>query len=271
MEIQVVTFSEPKDGYAPGDWQDGAGGGVVRDEPARARFIVVDGASAAYDPVHWVDMLVSSFMPSGGRAAGPGPGLDRASMRAWFSQMQDQWAAEPRVFGHPIEEQRFRKVGSMATMLAFELSGLDGPEPFWRGVALGDTVLFHVRASRLIAILPKLGSGDFGKWPVGVFTQRSQLDWMTAELRGDGGLLEPGDFLFGATDAMAHWILRAIGRDEKKVWHTLANLPHPAEFGRLVADQRREQDPDKRLEDDDVTLLRVRMLTGQPSLLLACR
>ncbi len=38
-----------------------------------------------------------------------------------------------------------------------------------------------------------------------------------------------------------------------------------------VADQRREPDPDKRLEDDDVTLLRVRMLPGQPSLLLACR
>jgi hypothetical protein len=241
MEIQVVTFSEPKDGYAPGDWQDGAGGGVLRDEPARARFIVLDGASNAYDPVHWVDMLVSSFAGNAGRAAGPG--LDRASMRAWFSRMQDQWSAEPRVFGHPLEEQRFNQVGSMATMLAFELSGLDGPEPFWHGVALGDTVLFHVRASRLIAVLPRLGPGDFGKWPAGVFTKRSQLDW----------------------------ILRAIGRDETKVWHTLANLPHPAAFARLVADQRREPDPDKRLEDDDVTLLRVRMLTGQPSLLLACR
>jgi len=268
MDIQVVTFSEPKDGYAPGDWQDGACGGVVFNEPGRARFIVLDGASTAYDPVHWVDMLVSSFAPRGGRA---GPWLDRASLRAWFSQMQDEWAAEPRVFGHPVEEKKFKEVGSMATMLAFELSGLDGPEPFWQGVALGDTVLFHVRASRLIASLPNMGPGDFGKWPAGVFTQRSQLDWMTSELRLDRGLLEPGDFLFGATDAMAHWILRAIGRDEKKVWHTLANLPHPAEFGRLVADQRREPDPDKRLEDDDVTLLRVRVLTGPPSLLLACR
>ena len=265
----MVTFSEPKEGYAPGDWQDGAGGGVVRGEPGRARFIVVDGASTAYDPVHWVDMLVSSFAPSGGRATGPS--LDRASMRAWFIQMQDQWAAEPRVFGHPLEEKKFKEVGSMATLLAFELSGLDGPEPFWQGVALGDTVLFHVRASRLIGILPKIGPGDFGKWPVGVFTQRSQIDWMTSELRGDHGLLEPGDFLFGATDAMAHWILRATGRDEKKVWHTLANLPHAAEFARLVADQRAEPDVDKRLEDDDVTLLRVRMLPGRSSLLLAYR
>jgi hypothetical protein len=37
------------------------------------------------------------------------------------------------------------------------------------------------------------------------------------------------------------------------------------------AAQRREPDPDKRLEGDDVTLLRVHLLPGQPSLLLACR
>ena len=56
-----------------------------------------------------------------------------------------------------------------------------------------------------------------------------------------------------------------------KVWHTLASLPHPAGFGRLAADRRREPDPGKRLADDDVTLLRVRMRPGRPSLLLAFR
>lgn len=269
MEIQVVAFSEPKDGYAPRDWQDGACGGVVGDAPGRARFIVVDGASTAYDPVHWVDMLVSSFAPGAGRVTGPR--LDPDSMRAWFIRMQEQWATEPRDFGSKIEKDKFEQVGSLATLLVFELSGLDGPQAVWQGIALGDAVLFHVRASRLIAILPKIGPADFGTLPDGVFTRRSMLDRMTAGLRGGHGRLEPGDFLFGATDAMAHWILRAIGHDEKKVWHTLANLAHPAEFGKLVADQRREQDRDKRLKDDDVTLLRVRMMTGQTSLLLACR
>ena len=268
MEIQVVAFSEPKDGYAPGDWQDGAYGGVVGDAPGRARFIVLDGASTAYDPVHWVDMLVSSFAPGGGRRGAPG--LDPASMRAWFIQMQDQWATEPRVIRDPIEQRKFQ-VGSLATLLAFELLGLDGPEPFWQAVALGDTVLFHVRELRLIAMLPKMGPGDFGKRPIGVFTDPSRLDRMTAELRHDRGQLRPGDVLFGATDAMAKWILLAIGRDETKVWHTLANLADPADFRQLVADQRREQDPDKQLEDDDVTLLRVRMLAGQPSLLVVSR
>jgi hypothetical protein len=269
MDIQVVAFSEPKDGYVPGDWQDGAYGGVIGDAPGWARFIVLDGASTAYDPVHWVDMLVSSFAPGRGRRGAPR--LDPASIKTWFTQMQDQWATEPRVIRDPVEQRKFEKAGSMATLLAFELLGLDGPEPFWQAVTLGDTVLFHVRDLRKIAMLPEMGPGDFGKRPVGVFTQPSRLDQMTAELRYDRGQLQAGDFLFGATDAMAKWILVAIGRDEKKVWHTLANLADPADFRELVADQRREQDPDKQLEDDDVTLLRVRMLAGQPSLLLVCR
>ena len=47
--------------------------------------------------------------------------------------------------------------------------------------------------------------------------------------------------------------------------------PYPAGFGRLAAGQRREPDPGKRLDDDDVTLPRAHTLPGQPSLLLACR
>ena len=75
--------------------------------------------------------------------------------RAWrklFARMQDRWAAEAPAFGSIIEERKFAEVGSFATMLGFEIRGLDGPEPSWRAVALGDTVLFHVRAARLIAV-----------------------------------------------------------------------------------------------------------------------
>jgi len=262
MQIQMVTFSEAKAGNAPDEWQDGASGGVLG---GTARFIVVDGATQAYDPLRWVDQLVTSFAPASG------PRLEPAAMRAWFSQMQDQWAAGVRAFDSIIEERKFTEVGSFATLLAFEITGLDGPEPFWRAVALGDTVLFHVRADRLIATFPPLGPGDFGTLPDGVHTQRSSLDRMTERLATGGGVLAAGDLLFAATDAMAHWILRAIARDEKKVWATLATLAHPDVFARLVEDQRKEQDGAFRMKNDDVTLMRLRMLADQPSFLLACR
>ena len=268
MQIQMVTFSAAKDGNAPGEWQDGACGGVAADG-SWARFVVLDGATTAYDPVRWVDQLVRSFAPQANGS--PGPRLEPAAMRAWFAEMQDQWATEVRDFDSIIEERKFAEVGSFATLLGFDIYGLDGPEPYWRAVALGDTVLFHVRAGRLIAAFPPMGPDDFGTLPDGVHTSPASLDRMTERLLTGAGVLEAGDFLFAATDAMAQWILRAIERDQAKVWAALATLAHPDVFARLVGDQRREQDSATRMKNDDVTLLRLRMLAGQPSFLLACR
>jgi hypothetical protein len=272
MQLQMVTFSEVKDGNAPDEWQDGASGGVARG--GTARFIVLDGATGAFDAVRWVDQLVTSFVPQPGTQPGAdhaGPRLEPAAMRAWFARMQDQWAADVPAFDSIIEERKFNQVGSFATFLGFEITGLDCPEPFWRAVALGDTVLFHVRAGRLITTFPPMRAGEFGSHPAGLHTQRSSLDDMTEHLLAGSGVLAAGDFLFAATDAMADWILRAAGRDEAKLWDTLGGLAHPDVFARLVSDQRKEQDGAKRMKNDDVTLMRLRMLAGQPSFVLACR
>jgi hypothetical protein len=222
--------------------------------------------------VRWVDQLVRSFAPPTGGAAGSRlPRLEPGAIRAWFAEMQDRWAADVRDFDSIIEERKFTEVGSFATLLGFDIYGLDGPEPHWRAVALGDTVLFHVRAGRLITAFPPMGPEDFGTLPDGVHTSPASLDRMTERLLTGGGVLEAGDFLFAATDAMAQWILRAVERDEAKVWNTLTTLAHPDVFARLVGDQRREQDSAKRMKNDDVTLMRLRMLAGQPAYLLACR
>jgi hypothetical protein len=272
MQIQMVTFSEAKEGNAPAEWQDGASGGVVGDgtaAPRRARFVVLDGATGAYDAVRWVDQLVRSFAPQARGAEGPR--LERAAMRAWFAEMQDRWAADVRDFDSIIEERKFAEVGSFATLLGIEIDSLDGPEPYWRAVALGDTVLFHVRAGRMIATFPPMGPDDFGTLPDGVHTARASLDRMTERLLTGGGVLAAGDVLFAATDAMAQWILRTVARDEVKVWGTLTTLAHPDVFARLVQDQRREQNSATRMKNDDVTLMRLRMLADQPAFLLACR
>ncbi len=204
MQIQMVTFSAAKDGNAPGEWQDGACGGVAADG-SWARFLVLDGATTAYDPVRWVDQLVRSFAPPAGGSGGPGgsrlPRLEPAAMRAWFAEMQDQWAAEVRDFDSIIEERKFAEVGSFATLLGFDIYGLDGPEPYWRGVALGDTVLFHVRKGHLIAAFPPMGPDDFGTLPDGVHTLPASLERMTERLLTGGGALEPGDFLLRSSAA----------------------------------------------------------------------
>jgi hypothetical protein len=267
LQIQMVIFSEPKAGYAPAEWQDGAAGGVVG-ETGTARFIVADGATTAYDSRRWVDQLVTSFVSRDG-----GPALERATIRAWFARMQDEWAAGVPSFDSLIEERKFHEVGSFATMLGFEICGLDRPEPFWRAVALGDTVLFHVRASHLVAVFPPLRPDEFGSTPDGVHTLGPSLDRMTERLQLGIGMLMADDLLFAATDAMAQWILRASRPEnqEKIVWDLLGALTHPAVFSRLVHEQRAVADRAKRMTNDDVTLMRLRLLARQPSFVVACR
>src|SRR5690348_17658440 len=143
MQIQMVTFSAAKDGNAPGEWQDGACGGVIPDgtgAPSRARVVVLDGATTAYDPARWVDQLVLSFAPQ--QNGSQGPRLEPAAMRAWFAEMQDRWAKDIRDFGHIVEERKFAEDGSFAILLGCETYAVDGPEHYTLAGALRDTVLY---------------------------------------------------------------------------------------------------------------------------------
>src|SRR5260370_3662283 len=110
------------------------------------------------------------------------------------------------------------------------MCALGGPDPFWGAVSRGDAVLFRGGAGRLLAAFPPMGPDDFGTLPDGVHTSRASLDKMTERLRTGGGVLEAGDFLFAATDAMAQWILPAVGRDQAKARATPATPARPGPF-----------------------------------------
>jgi hypothetical protein len=271
--IQTVVFSEPKAGSAPEEWEDGALAGVSfsparpGQAPSQVRYVVADGATGGYASRQWVNQLVTCFAPDNPAL---GPKLERASMHSWLEWMQDLWAENPPVTLDVIDKLRFEQVGSFATFLGFELSGLDGPDPWWQAVALGDSVLFHVRAGRLLAVFPPLGPDDFNSDPDGVHSKPSRLNWMSDHLLLGHGVLVPGDLLFAATDAMAHWITRAVIRDAAKTWTTLSEMVHPAIFTRFVQDHRRADSDAEAMKNDDVTLMRLRILAGQPSYLLVC-
>ncbi|MGQ0842367.1 hypothetical protein [Actinokineospora sp.] len=61
---------------------------------------------------------------------------------------------------------------------------------------------------------------------------------MTDRLAFGSGPLLPGDLLFVATDAFAHWMLGQAAPDQAALWAVLADLHHDATFAALVADQR---------------------------------
>jgi hypothetical protein len=260
--VQAVVFHEPKLGGTEREWEDGAGhdpGDPAAGRPARC--VVADGATEAYDSIRWVGQLVDSFL---GLGPGAAPGLTAGALDDWFDRMQRQWvAAAPARFGSVFEERKFHQDGSFATLLGCEIGGLDGPRPRWTAVALGDTVLFHVRDDRALARFPALGPADFGINPDGVFTQPAARDRMRSRLLRGSGDLAVGDLLYLATDAFAEWAIRAGGPD---LWPALRRLRHPALFRRLVERGRRGG-----MKNDDVTLMRVEIVAADPDLLAVCR
>lgn len=264
-QAQMVVFWDPKLGSTEAEWEDCAGhdsGGVGS---GTARCIVVDGATEAYDSVRWVRQLVGSFLG----LRDPAPGLGAEQIDGWIARMQQQWVDEaPATFATIFEERKFHDDGSFATMLGCELDGLAGPTPGWSAVALGDTVLFHVRGGRLVAQFPPLRPGDFGLNPEGVFTKPETRDRMRANLLQARGRLEVGDLLFVATDAFAEWVVRtAAGPDGATLWALLARLDDPAFFARMVADRRAAGE----MKNDDVTLLRAEITPSDPDLLVVNR
>jgi hypothetical protein len=256
MYANSVIFWQPKAGNAQAEWEDAAGS---RDG-VHARFVVVDGATEAYDSLRWVEQLVESFVEAG-------PVLNPDALAGWFESMQHQWIANaPTRFANVIEEYKFRNDGSFATFVGGELVELDGPQPRWVAAALGDAVLFHVRSGRLVAHFPPLSVDDFGLVPDGVDTRPAALPQMMRKLTFGHGRLQVGDLLFVATDALAHWMLTQATVDPNALWALLGELDHDRTFRELVADQRGTG----QLRNDDVTLMRIRVAAAPPEQLVVC-
>jgi hypothetical protein len=267
MLVEMVGFAAPKSSNSPAEWEDGA----RFDEcwrPGTARVVVADGATEAFDVIRWVGQLVTSFVPAIGDPSGaPPPQIDPDSMAAWVDRMQRQWAAEsPREFGTYFEAEKFRISGTFATFLGCELVGLDGRAevPHWRAVAVGDTVLFQVRDGQLLRNFPPLSADDFDNHPDLVHSDPRWLDQVIGAFRFESGEIQCGDLLFVATDALAHWLLEMCAGGASELWTLLSGIDEPG-FVRLVDEQRASG----ALKDDDVTLVRTRVVQT-PSAVLVC-
>jgi hypothetical protein len=267
ISAQAVVFHRAKVGSTEAEWEDCAGYDAgAADRPAR--YIVVDGATEAYDSLRWVRQLVTSFLGTDGDAP---PALTEAGLDNWFARMQQRWVDEaPRAFANIFEERKFQE-GSFATFLGCEIHGLGGgSEPVLSVAALGDAVLFHVRGRNVIEQLPRLAPEEFGINPEGVFTQPSERQRMRTALQLTTARLQVGDRLFLATDALAQWLAGASRANPRKCWDALAEIEHPADFRRFVARARNGRDG-LQMKNDDVTLLRVEITPSDADVLVVCR
>lgn len=262
LRANMVVFYAPKLGNDEREWEDGAAGWCGRQEP---RFAVADGAAGAFGSARWAEQLVAGFVGLADSETAT-PALTSDGMRQWIELMQTRWRDDPSTAsGSDLARLKAARVGSFATLLGCELSGLDGPYPRWDAVGLGDAVLYHVRGSQFTQF-PRISAAEFGVNPDGVSTKPERLAAMVERLTIEHGELAAGDRLYLASDAFAKWMIHTDGSDRESLWTMLAKLDHPATFRRLVADRRRAGE----MTNDDVTLMRVHLVTAEPAYLVVC-
>lgn len=269
MRVLPVIFSAPKEGYAPGEWEDGAAAGprgwTPGGDPPAFRFAVADGATESYASRRWVEQLVDSFMSTDPAGGAGGPEFDAMSMHGWLKAMQDQWQLTVPAGADYIEQLKIRR-GTLATFVGGQFFGLDTPRPAWHAIALGDSVLFHVRQGQLIDHFPRLRAADFDSAPDGISTLPERLDRISEQFLSQTGWLAEGDEIYVATDAFAQWMITCHERRDRSLWPLLGELAHPGVFAQLIARMRH----DKTMKDDDVTLMRLRLVTGPVYTVVAC-
>ncbi|GAB2960294.1 hypothetical protein [Saccharothrix stipae] len=258
-----VVFYAAKHGNAEAEWEDGAAAAPADGNGRGPRFAVADGATQGFGSARWAQQLVAGFVGDQGAA----PDLTATALHDWASAVQTRWRDDPRLAG-ATDLQRLKQatVGSFATFLGCELLDLAGPRPRWSAVALGDAVLFHVRAHRVVAQFPRIAPDAFGSNPDGLPTDAAGLAAMIGRAAFAGGDLADGDLLYLATDAFAQWVAAADLRDRRALWSTLAGLDHPERFRELVAGRRAARE----MVNDDVTLMRVRLDRAPAAHLVVC-
>ncbi len=220
-----------------------------REDRRTARCAVADGATRAFRSEDWAARLVDSFLGFG--VDGP-IRLDPHDMDSWLGRMQQDWVDRPPPPPpHPPAPQNLAKRSS-ATFLGCQIDGLDTRAPRWSVVAMGDSVLFHVRDGELLQQFPEIS--EFNNHPATISTRADLLEEMRTDLHfvtaRDTAPLRHGDRLYLATDEVAKWIIRW---QSPGLWGELAQLVNPDFFTAWMT-QLRET---RTMEDDDVTLLRV--------------
>lgn len=138
--------------------------------------------------------------------------------------------------------------GAFATILRVEVKGRR-----WWAEGWGDSCLFHLRRGRALCMVPALAPQDFGNHPSLVGSVPGPHDLTLPRTRfGSRGLLEQGDLLLLATDALAAWL---AGRsDWGPVLDRIEALHDQADFEAWVQELREHGG----LRNDDTTLVVAR-------------
>ena len=244
MKVSVDTFWAQKVGARPEQYEDAS-------YPPRGGYSL-DAVPSQLFNISIAEHLVSCF----------GSRLSEGFDSVW-SRARDSWTTVVQSFtdkressGRPVQwfEEPGLARGGYATFLTVGLRpGRQDPS---QGVMLvwgvGDCCVFQVRKGRTLLPFPFTSPDQFDCTPELLFSTDTSAD-VKSKRQARCVKFRAGDTLFLMTDAIAAWTWENI-RSSEPPWDLFNQFGSPSSsFDQWLRTERAE----KRLRDDDVTLMRV--------------
>jgi len=223
-----------------------------------ARFAVADGVTISTFPEYWSRLLVDRFCANDDSEESL---LVRHQWKEWLEPMQTQWfndisALLPYLPRHSQLRTRNNlnaSYGSAATFLGVKFRLTQTNRIQWRGVACGDTCLFHVVSGKLREVYPVSNPQTFNNHPANF---PSFPTMPMARPRWLSGSARNGSLFFLVTDALAKWLLLHYQPNaEKTVFDRIAQVDTETAFRSFIEKARMSESVP--LEDDDTTLMTI--------------
>lgn len=239
--------AEYEDAFAP--QKDG------RHSARRLRFAVADGASESMLSGRWADVLARTWCKSERRTTTE---MLEAAM-AEFEEVLAAYLDERGRQDRPVQwfEQPGLDRGAFSTFLGVQFSTRRTNAGGWMAWSLGDSCLFQIREDELVASFPLKSASDFGSTPKLMPSRADDVERVVSHIEEREGEWRSGDMFVLATDALAAWFLSETEAG-RAPWLQLQGFSSrgQAAFAQWVSGLRTE----KRLRNDDVTMVRIEVL-----------
>lgn len=244
LKLKANGFKTHKAAETPDDCQD-----AWNMNEGTARYAVADGATRSLFPKQWAELLVNRFCEKNVLS------LEEGNWQEWITPLQRDWLKQ--VTAIVQETKRFISIDRLsksepaaATFIGLEF---DKDTMAWKAGIVGDSCLFQIRNSQLMASYPIKQSEDFDNHPE-AFASFEKDNYAKPQIVE--GKAASGDQFILATDALAKWIIQheEAGQLETAL-NRLTTLTDDAAFARFVEEVRETEDIP--LVNDDVTLLHI--------------
>ncbi|MDO4571416.1 MAG: hypothetical protein Q4D38_13610 [Planctomycetia bacterium] len=268
--FQSRSFLHPKDPQNPEQNQD-----AWRVDESRGIAVVADGVSSAIFSGIWAEILAQRVVES------PPDVENKEHFAQWLAQRRKEWFDSIDTTNLTWFQKPKLAAGAFSTLIWVKLEPCPTPEPGeddWpehgvvepgkkcflvSGYALGDSCLFHIKPGRkdspifpgteLFRVFPLEKSSDFEASPIVLGSADLGRDSFI-EFHPIRFLVQEGDWVLLATDAVSQWILRSYESGVAPYWEQFWTLS-AQEWGAELDNMR--ETGEIRYDDSTLSILHV--------------